>query len=149
MRLLVLVRAETKVLEGLARVLGATQEERVGAGRLGQSELIERDRLAASSRDASASSGGEAQSRDFGLGRLEQAVIIGDGANYDDRLLLVAVLQVGGDTGERHGRAVDARHEEAAEDDLVEGAVGTTSQETVELHQELEVDIVAGAEEPN
>lgn len=71
-------------------------------------------------------------------------------------------------TGERHGRAVDAGHEKATEDDFVESGVGTalkmgtkldtcseswyvfmfeeltlTGQEAVELHEKLEVDIVA------
>jgi hypothetical protein len=140
-----LVWAKTEVLECLARVLGAAQEEGVRPSRLLKRKLIERERLAACRGDTGASGGGESQGRHFSLGGIEKAVVVGHGANHDDRLLLVAILKVGRNAGERHGRAVDARHKEATKDDLVEVAVGAAGQETIELHQELEVDIVTGA----
>jgi len=123
--LLVLVGAEAEVLDGLAGVLGAAEEQGVGARGLLESELVEGQGLAAGSLDASAGSGGEAQGGDVDLGDLEEAVVIGDGADNNDRLLLVAVLEVGGNAREGDGRAVDAAHEEAAEHDLVERRVGT------------------------
>lgn len=166
--LLVLVGAEAEVLDGLARVLGAAEEERVGARGLLESELVEGQGLAAGSLDARAGSGGEAQGGDVDLGDVEEAVVIGDGADNNDRLLLVAVLEVGGNAREGDGGAVDAAHKQAAEHDLVESRVGTawvqrcqqsarpcrskdnsgkgaklTGQEAVKLHQELEVHIVA------
>lgn len=117
---------EAEVLDGLTVVLGATQEQGVGTGGFLQGELVEGQGAAASGQDARAGGGGEAQSGDLDLGDLEQAVVIGDGADNNDGLLVVAILQVGLDTGQRDGRAVDARGKQAAQDNLVEGRVGTT-----------------------
>ena len=113
------------MLDGLAGVLGTAEEEGVGASGLLKRQLVEGKRLAAGSEDARAGRGGEAQGSDVQLGDLEETVVVRDGADNDDRLLLVAVLDVGGDAGERHGRAVDAAHEQPAQDDLIEGRVGT------------------------
>ena len=143
--LLVLVRAKAEVLDGLARVLGTPQKEGIRAGGLLERELVEGERLAAGRNDARTGCGGEAQSGDGDLGSLKEAVVVGNGADYDDGPLVV-LRGVGGDAGEGDGRAVDARHEESAEDDLVEGAVGATGEEAIELHQELQVDIVATGE---
>lgn len=165
---LVLVGTEAEVLDGLTAVLGATQEQGVGTGGLLKSKLVEGQGTAASGQDARAGGGGEPQGSDLDLGDLEQAVVVGDGADDNDRLLVVAVLQVGLDTRQGDGRAVDAGGKEAAQDNLVEGRVGTTccwrvvrkrvacmvcdgqsasvgltSQEAVQLHEQLEVRIVA------
>lgn len=120
-----LVGTEAEMLDGLTGVLGSTEKEGVGTGGLLESELIEGDGLAASGDDASAGSGGEAQSGDGHLGDDKETVVIGDGTNNDDGLLLVAVLEVLGNAGQRDGRTVDTAHEQATEHDLVEGRVGT------------------------
>jgi hypothetical protein len=143
MGLLVLVGAHAEVLDGLTRVLGAAEEEGVGTGGLLESQLVESDDLAAGSGDAGTGGGGDAESGNRDLGDGQEAVVVGDGANNDDGLLLVAVLEVGRDAGERDGRAVDAAHEQAAQDHLVEGRISAAGQEAVELHQELQVDVVA------
>lgn len=119
-----LVGAEAKVPDSLTGVLGATQQQGVGAGGLLEGELIEGLGRATSGNDASAGSGGEAQGSDVHLGDLEQAGVIGDGADNDNGLLLV-VLEVGVDAREGDGRAVHARHKQTAQDDLVEGSIGT------------------------
>lgn len=118
-----LVGTEAEVLDGLTGVLGTAEKEGVGTGGLLESKLVESDGLAASGSDAGAGSGGKAEGRDGDLRDGQEAVVIGDSADNDDGLLLVAVLEVGRNTGERDGRAVDAAHEEAAEHDLVEGRV--------------------------
>jgi hypothetical protein len=123
---LVLVGTEAKVLDSLTVVLGATQEQGVSTGGLLKSKLVKGQGAAASSQDAGAGGGGEAQGSDLDLGDLEQAVVVGDGADNDDCLLVVAVLQVGLDTRQGDGRAVDAGGKQAAQDNLVEGRVGTT-----------------------
>lgn len=122
---LVLVGTEAEVLDGLTAVLGATQEQGVGTGGLLKSELVEGQGAAAGGQDARAGGGGEPQGGDLDLGDLEQAVVVGDGADNNDRLLVIAVLQVGLDTGQGDGGAVDAGGKEAAQDNLVEGGVGT------------------------
>lgn len=122
---LVLVGAKAEMPDGLTGVLGSTQEERVGTSGLLQRKLVESEGLASGSENARACRGGEAEGRDVQLGNLEETVVVGDGADDDDGLLLIAVLDVGGNAREGHGRTVDAAHEQPAEDDLVEGGVGT------------------------
>ena len=63
------------------------------------------------------------------FGHREQAVVIGDGADYDDDLVSVGrVFGVGAgdvdDAGDGHWGTVDPGHEEAAEDYFVEVGVG-------------------------
>lgn len=122
---LVLVGTHAEMLDGLTRVLGSAEEEGVGTGGLLESELIESQGLAASGEDARAGSGGEAEGSNGELGNLEETVVIGDGGDDDDGLLLAAVLDVVDDARDRHGRTVDAAHKQPAEDNLVEGRVGT------------------------
>ena len=117
---------EAEVLDGLTVVLGATEEQCVGTGGLLKGELVEGQGAAACGQNARAGGGGEPQGSDLDLGDLEQAVVVGDGADNNDRLLVVAVLQIGLDTGQGDGRAVDAGGKEATQDNLVEGRVGTT-----------------------
>lgn len=64
---------------------------------------------------------------EFGHG--EQTIVIGNSADHHDGLVRVGyVLGAGAggvdDAGDGDGRAVDLRHEEAAEDDFVEVRVG-------------------------
>ena len=174
---LVLVRAKAKVLERLAGILRAAEEERVGARRRAERQLVERQGLTAGRQDARAGRRGEAQRSDAQLGHLEQAAVVRHRADDHDRLLGVVADDVGGDARQRDRGAVHARHEETLQNDLVEVRVGSaccaatkqsewlaasamatpprlhtsgrkrgeklTDKEPVELHQELEVDIVA------
>lgn len=120
---LVRVGAEAEVLDSLARVLGATEQEGVGTSGLLESELVEGDDLAAGIGDARTGGGGDAEGGNRHLGDGQETVVIGDGADDDNGLLLVAVLEVGRDAGQRDGGAVDAAHEQAAQDHLVEGSI--------------------------
>lgn len=123
------MRAEAEVLDGLSRVLGAPKKERIRASRGPYRELVERQALPPSGEDARAGGGGESQRGDAELGDLEKPVVVGDGADDDDRLaqaLLAgaAALGIGDDAGDGYRGPVDAGHEEAAEDDLIEIGVG-------------------------
>lgn len=120
-----LVGTEAEVLHSLTSVLGTTEQQCVGTGGLLQGELVKSLGSAASSQDTGTGGGGESQGSDVHLGHLEQTSVIGDSANNDNGLLLVAVLDVGVDAGQRHGGAVHAGHKQTAQDDLVEGGVGT------------------------
>jgi hypothetical protein len=114
-RLLVRVGTEAKVLESLTGVLGSTEEEGVGSGGGAGSNLVNGEALTTSLLDASASGGGEAESRNRDLGELEHAVVVSDGTDlslvsessecgvwepYDDNGLALVVLGVGDDLGE-------------------------------------------------
>lgn len=119
-----LVGTHAEVLDSLAGVLGTAEQQGVAAGGGTQSELIQGEGLTTGSQNASAGSGGEAQSSDAQLGDLEKTVVISDGANNNDGLALLA-LGLADDARDRYRGTVDARHKEAAEDDLVEGRLGT------------------------
>lgn len=162
-----LVGAVAKVLDSLTCVLRSTEEEGVTAGGGLERELVKGHGLAASGLDAGAGGGGEAEGRDVDLGDLEEAVVVGNGPDNDHGALLI-ILDVVRDAREGDRGAVDAGHEQAAEDDPVEVGIGAawagressrvsmpqtkeletwrsplTGQEAVKLHKELEVDIVA------
>jgi len=142
MGFLVLVRAEAEVLDGLTAVLGAAENKGVAASGSSESELVERNGLATGGNNACTGGSGESQSSDGQLREGEQAVVIGDGTDNDDGTFLALLVDVGNDAGQRYGRAVDLGHKEASKNNLVEGRVGTASQEAIELYQELEIDIV-------
>jgi len=61
-RLLVLVRTEAEVLDGLAGVLGSTEEEDVGASGRAEGQLVECEALTAGLLDTGTSGGSEAKS---------------------------------------------------------------------------------------
>lgn len=128
-----LVGTEAKVLDGLTGVLGTTEQQGVGTGGLLQGKLVQSLGSAASSQDTGTSGGGETQGSNVHLGDLEQTGVIGDGADDDDRLFLVTVLDVGVDAGQRDGRAVHAGHKQTAQYDLVEGRVSTACRENLLL----------------
>jgi len=143
--LLALVRTETKVLDGLARVLGAPQQDSVGTGGGTESELIEGDGLTTSGQDAGAGGSSEPQSSDGELGDLKDTVVIGNGSDNNNGLVGLQgllVVDIAENPGERNGGAVDLGHEQAAEDDLVEGGIGTPGQKPVNLDQNPKVRVV-------
>jgi len=102
---LVGVRAEAEVLHGLARVLGATEKDNVGAGRGTESELIEGKALTAGLDNAGAGGGSEAECADAHFRELEQAGVIGDASDGGNGLALILLGGSGlkdsaGDLGE-------------------------------------------------
>lgn len=119
---------EAEVLDGLTGVLGTTEEEGVASGRSTESKLVQSQSLTAGSQDASAGSGSEAKSSHGALGELEKTVVVGDGSNNDNGLVVGLGLlgSVGGNAGQRHGGSVDLGEEQTTQDDLVERGIGTT-----------------------
>lgn len=125
-----LVGAHAEVLDGLAGVLGASEQDDVAAGGVPHGELVEGHALAAGLFDPGAGGGREPQGGDVELGHGHEAVVVGDGADHGDGLVLVRLLRalgadLAGDAGDGHGRAVDAGHEESLEHNLVEVGVGS------------------------
>lgn len=130
---LVRVRAETEVLNSLTGVLGATEEQGVGTGRGTQSKLVQGEGLTTGLLDTGTSGSGEAQGSNGQLGDVQETVVVGDGADDNDGLALLGLGDVGSDARERDGGTVDARHEETAENSLVEVGLGTAWKEQVSL----------------
>ena len=144
---LVGVRTEAKVLDGLACVLGAAEQQGVGASRGAHGDLVDREALAAGLDNARAGGGSEAERSNGELGHLQEAVVVRHWSNQDNGLALVCfarVLVCGGrnDAGKGHGRAVDLAHHQAAQDDLVELGVGPAGEESVELDQEGQIRVL-------
>lgn len=127
---LVGVRTEAKVLHGLTSILGTTEEQSVGTSGGSQSKLVKSQNLAAGLLDTSASCGSEAQSGDRQLRHSQEAVVVRHGTNHNDSLALLRIVDVRGDTGKRNRGTVDARHEETAEDGLVEVGLGAAYRDT-------------------
>ena len=106
---------KAEVLDSLTGVLGATEEDDVGASWGTESELVEGDALTTGLLDAGTSGCGELESADAQLWDLEQTVVIGDGADDSTDLVSMGLLVVlvggdGNDLGERDRWGVDARH---------------------------------------
>lgn len=125
-----LVRAKPEVLNRLPSILGPPDEKRVASSRRPQGKLVKSQSLASSCLDSGTSGGSESQSGDGKLRNREETVIVSDGADNDDSLIVVVgrvwVSTVLDDTGDRDRGSVDLGHEETAENSLIEGAVGTT-----------------------
>ena len=136
------------MLDRLTRVLGSTKQNDVGASRSAQRELIECQTFTASLLDARASSRSEAKGANRQLGDFIEAVVVCNRADDCPDLALMylfarGVVSDGDDFGQRDRRPVDLAHAKTAEDGLVEGGVGTSAQEAVELVQQSEVWVVA------
>lgn len=121
-----LVGSKAKVLDGLSGVLWSSQQESVASSRSTLSQLIQSQGLTTGSDDASTGGSGETESGNAELGDSQETVVISDGTNDDNGLVVGFLRGVGGNSREGDGRAIDARHEKAAENDFVEGRVGTT-----------------------
>ena len=136
-----LVRTEAEVLDSLASVLLAADEDGVGASGGTGGELVEGEALTAGSLDAGTGSVGESESGNRELGKLKDAVVVGDGTNNNNGLGRLGgrgsntTLRLGqvDDARDRNRGLVDLGHVESAEDGLVESAVGSAGKEAVEL----------------
>lgn len=138
------MRTEAKVTNGLA--VGARTTDQKSVLTLGgtASELIKSKDLTASLEDAGTGTLGDTESSDRDLGDLEQANIVGDGANNDDGLLVSTGLSSGLLKGAQADRgAVSLGEEEALENDPVETGVGAASEEAIELHKQSQVGVLA------
>lgn len=97
------------MLDGLAVVPLASEEDGVGAGGGAEGELVEGEALAAGGDDALAGRGGEFEGGDRELGDGRETLVVEDGADGDDGLGAVGVGVAGlldeARDGER--RAVD------------------------------------------
>lgn len=97
-RLLVLMRAHAKVLDGLSRILGTSQQYYVRASRVLHGQLVDRHAGASSLLNADASCGCETQGSDVQLRDGEEAVVVCNGAHNTDRL--VGIRFLGGFAGD-------------------------------------------------
>lgn len=119
-----LVGSETEMLDSLSGVLWSSEEKSVGSGWGSEGQLIDGQSLTTGSKNAGTGSGSETESRNTELRNLQQSVVIGDGTDNDDGSLLL-LASVCNESGDGNRWSVDAGHKQSAEDDLVEGRVGS------------------------
>ena len=136
-------RGLAEVLVHLARLERAAEEHAVGAGGCAQSQLVERDEFTTRGRDARARVVRGAQAADGQLERrvVEHAHVVGHRAHHHCDLPLLP-LHLLGDLGDRHGRAVGPRHEQAFQHNGIELGISPARQETVQLHEKLDVHVL-------
>jgi len=109
-----------------------------------EGQLVEGENLTTGLEDAFASARGHVHGAERQLGDLVQTKIVGDRANDHGGLAIAAwLLHHARDASDGHGWSVHAAHIKTFQDDLVELGVGSAGQETVELDQEAQVDILA------
>lgn len=113
------------MLNRLSRILRSTKQQGIRTSRRPHGQLIQSERLTTSLLDPSPGGSGEAERGNGQLRDGQEAVVIGDGSHDDDGLVLVFLcgtlgLGDGYEAGKGDGGTVDAGHEQAAEDDLVE-----------------------------
>jgi hypothetical protein len=130
-----------EVLDSLAGRALALNEDAVRAGGLEESELVESDAAATSLGDAGTGSLRELESADVHLGAEGETVVVGDGADNDSNLTVLAVHH-GSHAGEGKRGAVGLRHAKTLEDDLVEVRVGATGHEAVQLGEKTDLVVV-------
>ena len=129
-RLLMTMRPKPKMLHRLSRILRSPQQQSITPRRMSHRQLIQRQALAPGLFNPRTSSSGEVESRDGEFGDSEKTSVVCDGADDDESAVRGSEFFAGaaggehGQAGEGHGGAVDAGHEEAAEDNFVEGGVG-------------------------
>ena len=124
------MRPKTEMLHRLPRILRSPQQQRITPRRRPKRQLIERQALATRLFDPRSRSRREVERRNGELlGHFQQAGIIGDGTDDDDRFVCGGDFLGGAaggehaEAGEGEGGAVRAGHEEPAENDFVEVGV--------------------------
>lgn len=140
---LMLVGTEAEVSDGLSRLSGTSEDDSVLTLWSTTSKLVQSDSLTTGLENTGLSRLGESQSSDGSLWNLSDTVVVSDSANNNNGLVgSTLVLDSSSDTGDRDRRTVDFGQEQGSENHFVEASVGTTSEESVELDQELQVDVV-------
>ena len=132
---LVLVGAEAEMLDRLTCVLGSSKEQGVASSGGAESQLIQSQDFPSSSENASTSGGSEAESSNAELRDGKESVVVSNGANDHNSALIIITRLVRNDSRDRDGGSVDTGHKESAEDDFVEGGLGSA------CHKRVSIDI--------
>ena len=120
-----LVWAKAEMLDCLTGVLGTSEEQGVASSGSTESQLVQSQDLSSGSKNTGTSSGGESEGSNAELGDGQEAVVVCDGSNDHNSALVIIAVSVRNNSGDGDGGSVDAGHEESAEDDLVEGGLGS------------------------
>jgi len=144
----VLVWSHAEVLDSLSGVLWSSQQNNIATSWGSQGQLIESQAFTTGLLNPGSSCGCESECGDRELGDDLKSVVVCDGTDDCDGLALVGLL--GGlsadfavDAGDGHGWSIYSRHKQSLEDDLVEVGIGSSSKESVELDEQLQIWVVA------
>lgn len=85
---LVFVGSETEMFDSLSGVLGTSKEQGVASGWSSECELIQSQSLTTSCNDASTGGGSKSERSNAELWDNQKAVVIGNGADDNDRLVV-------------------------------------------------------------
>lgn len=116
--------SETEMLDSLSGVLWSSKENGVASGWSSESQLIQSQDLTTGGKNAGTGGSSEAESSNADLWDGEETVVIGDSSN-DNNGSLLFLVGLSGNSGDRDGGSVDTGHKKSAEDDLVEGGLGS------------------------
>jgi len=93
------------VLDGFTGVTGTTEKESVGTGRLAKCELIKSEALSSSLLDTGTCGTGETEGSDRKLGNLDETLVVSDGTDGDDGVLVsVGPVRLGDLTSDSRDR---------------------------------------------
>lgn len=127
----------------LSLLSGSLEEDGVLSLGVLEGELIEGDDFTSSGSNSLSSGLSDSESADSELWDFEESDVVGNGTNNNSGLVLSALgLHLSDESSEGKWRSVDSGHKESLEDDLVEGSIGSSGQESVGLDEETEVDIL-------
>ena len=132
-----------EVANRLAVRLAAAKQQRLLARGRAERKLVEGEALATSLEDACASSIAEAQCANANLGNSKEPDVIGNSANSDSDLALVAITsQELADRLDRKRVAIHTRSTKPLKHNLVEVCFSTPCKKTVKLHKQPDVQIL-------
>jgi hypothetical protein len=129
------------MLDRLARALGPTEQDSVGALRITKRQLIKSDALTTRLHNARAGGFGEAKSADGELRDIKKTHIVGNSSNDDSDLALLTFHETN-QFREGKRRVIDVGHAKSPLHHRRELGVRPTREKLVELHKQLEVHIV-------
>ena len=93
------------MLDGFTGVTGTTEKESVGTGRLAKCELIKSEALSSSLLDTGTCGTGESEGSDRKLGNLDETLVVSDGTDGDDGVLVsVGPVRLGDLTSDSRDR---------------------------------------------
>ena len=132
----------SEVLHSLASIAVSLEQNSVRTSGSTQSELVQSDALASSLHDASTSCLSEVQSAHLQSRNIAHTDVVGNCANHHSNLVLLS-LHVSDQAAQIHRRAVNAAHVKASQNHLRELSIRATSKETIQIHQQSQVHVLA------
>jgi hypothetical protein len=133
--------SSSKVLHSLTAISWSTHEDSVGSSWCNQSKLIKGHDLSSSLEDSGTSSLGHTESANSELWHLSDTDIISHSSYEHSNLVFLSGHELN-QLGQGQWWVVDLGHKQTLQHNLVELALCTALQETIELDQELQVWVV-------